>query len=150
MTRQTAATIENHFLLLFACMMNFLVVTWHIDRDTCITLIGRPVSFAKVSRMCLVGFGVCKEWHKELYKTELYKTVSTLDRGLEVHPSIMAVSGLSPDQRPTWESRAVLPWWLCVDLASLSPLDHPLPCNPLKGRPRGHHSLNLRQFIHQW
>ena len=28
----------------------------------------------------------------------------------------------------------------------MSPLDHPLPCNPLKGRPQGHHSLNLRQF----
>ena len=31
---------------------------------TCITLIGRPVSFASVSRMCLVGFGVWKDFHK--------------------------------------------------------------------------------------
>ena len=29
-----------------------------VKMGTCITLIGRPVSFARVSRMCLVGFGV--------------------------------------------------------------------------------------------
>lgn len=28
---------------------------------TCITLIGRPVSFASCSRMCRVGFGVCEK-----------------------------------------------------------------------------------------
>ena len=42
-----------------------LLVTMMVKMDTCITLIGRPVSFASVSRMCLVGFGV----YKELYKT---------------------------------------------------------------------------------
>ena len=36
------------------------------DGDTCITLIGRPVSFANVSRMCLVGFGVCKQTFRKL------------------------------------------------------------------------------------
>ena len=33
------------------------LITW-------ITLIGRPVSFASVSRICLVGFGVCKRHHE--------------------------------------------------------------------------------------
>lgn len=28
---------------------------------TCMTLMGRPVSFASCSRMCLVGFGVCEK-----------------------------------------------------------------------------------------
>lgn len=34
---------------------------WRISDLTCITLIGKPVSLANCSLMCLVGFGVCEK-----------------------------------------------------------------------------------------
>ena len=39
-------------------MMAKMDTSMIVRMGTCITLIGRPVSFARVSRMCLVGFGV--------------------------------------------------------------------------------------------
>ena len=48
-------------MTLLVPMMAKMDTSMIVRMDTCITLIGRPVSFASVSRMCLVGFGVCKE-----------------------------------------------------------------------------------------
>ena len=61
-------------------MMDFnitLLTLLLLKMPTCITLIGRPVSFASVSRMCLVGFGVWKDFHK-IDKRALYCSDATV------------------------------------------------------------------------
>ena len=58
-------------------MMHFNMTLLLLKMPTCITLIGRPVSFASVSRMCLVGFGVWKDFHK-IDKRALYCSDATV------------------------------------------------------------------------
>ena len=73
-----------------------LLVPMMVRMDTCITLIGRPVSFASVSRMCLVGFGVCKQLYIAL--------LALINRRLEGLLAICQqtlINRLSPGQRPT-------------------------------------------------
>ena len=53
------------FLILNSIKEGILQYLTICDKElTWITLIGRPVSFASVSRICLVGFGVCKRHHE--------------------------------------------------------------------------------------
>ena len=80
-------------MTLLVPMMAKMDTSMIVRMDTCITLIGRPVSFARVSRMCLVGFGVCKELYIALL-------ILLINRRLE-GPLAICINRVSPGQRLT-------------------------------------------------
>ena len=79
-------------MTLLVPMMAKMDTSMIVRMDTCITLIGRPVSFARVSRMCLVGFGVCKQLYIAL--------LALINRRLEGLLAI-CINRVSPGQRLT-------------------------------------------------
>ena len=98
-------------------MMDFnttLLTLLLLKMPTCITLIGRPVSFASVSRMCLVGFGVWKDFHRIDNRT-LYCSDATVCHLVKGQLEDLKLLGLDSGARTS----SLCPPWTILPLVTL-------------------------------